>query len=153
MIDELKNSSLFADFSRDELNAVERIIKRETITAGDYAFREGEKGDSLIIIRMGTLKLTKIDKGGDAKDLATLSSGAYVGEMAMFDEGLRSASGIATERTEILILPYKELRNLLSNHVAMAAKFYERLASGISHRLNYLNHDFLSLKRFLKPRD
>ncbi|KAA3604674.1 MAG: cyclic nucleotide-binding domain-containing protein [Calditrichaeota bacterium] len=152
-LNELKRCSLFAEFSQIELEKVISVAHKETIIPGDHAFHENEEGDNLIIIRLGTLRLMKIDTGGDAKQLALLGTGSYVGEMALFDEGLRSASGVAVERCDIWKIPYSELRELLENNVGMAAKFYKSMARGISRRLNYLNEDFMALKKFLKSRD
>lgn len=150
---ELKRCSLFAEFSQIELEKVINIAHKKTIITGDYAFRENEKGDNLIIIRLGTLRLMKIDSSGDAKQLTLLGTGSYVGEMALFDDGLRSASGVAVERCDIWKIPYAELREILENNVGMAAKFYKSMARGISRRLNYLNEDFMALKKFLKNRN
>ena len=153
MLDNLKKSDLFALFDRDELQLVHDIARKSSLMQGEYAFREGEPGDSLIILRIGTLRLTKKTKEGDEQELVILGSGAYVGEMSMFIEGAhRSASGIATERSEILRIPFADLLALLEGHVEMAAKFYRQMAMGLSRRLNYMNEDFTSLKKFLKQR-
>lgn len=150
MIDDLKKSSLFSEFDQEELESLADIVKKSSVMHGEYAFREGADGDSLILIRMGTLRITKKNKDGDEQELAILGSGAYLGEMAMFDKGVRSASGLAMENSEILKIPYEDFRNLLDTNKDMAAKFYVKLAMALARRLKYMNEDFAALKKFLK---
>ena len=149
MIPELKKYLLFADFSDEELEKIKGISRKSKISRGEYAFREDQPGDSLILLDLGTLKLTKKTKSGEEQELVQLGSGAYVGEMSLFDEGLRSTSGQALERCEITLIPIHSLLSILDKNPSLAAKFYRRMAMGIARRLKYMNEDFASLKNFL----
>lgn len=149
---DLRNIPLFADFTDKELEAIRAIARKATIAKGEYPFRENDPGDSLLILDLGSLRLTKRAGSGDEQEIVTLGSGSYVGEMSLFDQGLRSTSGQAMERCEVRVIPFASLRSLLDKNDPMAAKFYRRLASGISQRLKYLNEDFVALKKFLATR-
>ncbi len=152
MFEELKQCRLFAEFDDSELKRIQNICEKSSFKPGACAFHEGDPGDSLIIIRLGTIRLTKKTASGEEEVLTMLGSGAYVGEMALFDKSRRSATGTPIENTEILRIPYDSLQKLLDAHIAMAAKFYKALAMGISRRLNFMNEDFATLKTFLKSR-
>ncbi len=153
MIDELKKCGLFKDFSEDELEAVSEIVEKSSILQAEKAFKEGEEGDSLIIIRMGTVRLTKKTKTNEEQELAVLGSGAYIGEMSIFDHGKRSASGVAMEKSDIFRVPFDKLNALLDGNTEMSAKFYKRMARGIARRLAFMNEDFTSLRTFLKSHE
>ncbi len=144
--------ALFSDFNDKELEAVKSVAQRSTLSKGEFAFRENEPGESLMLLELGSLRLTKKTANGDEHEIITLGSGSFVGEMSLFDPGLRSTSGQALERCELTVIPLKSLRSLLEENDSMAAKFYWRLAAGIAHRLRYLNEDFASLKKFLATR-
>jgi CRP/FNR family transcriptional regulator, cyclic AMP receptor protein len=146
---DLKKIRLFTDFTQEELEEVRKISRREKISQGEYAFEEGKPGETLILLDMGTLKLTKKTKEGEEQELVQLGTGASVGEMSFFDQALRSASGVAMENCQVTIIPIPALRSLLDKSPAMAAKFYKRIAMGIAHRLKYMNEDFAALKNFL----
>jgi len=146
---DLKKVFLFADFSAEEVEKIRGISRPAKLSRGEYAFREGQPGDTLILLDLGTLKLTKKSARGEEQELVQLGSGSYSGEMSLFDQGLRSASAVAMEPCQVTILPLPALRSLLDQNPSMAAKFYRRVAMGISQRLKYLNEDFAALKHFL----
>jgi len=146
---DLKKNLLFADFTEEELEKVRSISRKAKISQGEYAFHEDKPGDTLILLDLGTLKLTKKTKKGEEQELVQLGSGSYVGEMSFFDQGLRSASGVAMENCQITVLPISALRSLLDKNPPMAAKFYRRMAMGVAQRLKYMNEDFAALKAFL----
>ena len=146
---DLKKNLLFADFTEEELEKVRGISRKAKISQGEYAFQEDKPGDTLILLDLGTLKLTKKTKKGEEQELVQLGSGSYVGEMSFFDQGLRSASGVAMENCQITVLPISALRSLLDKNPPMAAKFYRRMAMGVAQRLKYMNEDFAALKNFL----
>ena len=146
---DLKKFLLFADFTEEELEKARAISREAKLSQGEYAFHEDKPGDTLILLELGTLKLTKRTKKGEEQELVQLGSGSYVGEMSFFDQGLRSASGVAMEACQVTVIPIPALRSLLDKNPSMAAKFYKRLAMGISQRLKYMNEDFAALKNFL----
>jgi len=149
MAADLKKILLFADFTEEELEKVRGISRKSKISQGEVAFHENKPGDTLILLDLGTLKLTKKTRKGEDQELVQLGSGSYVGEMSFFDQGLRSASGIAMENCQITVIPIPDLISLLDKNPAMASKFYRRMAMGIAQRLRYMNEDFAALKSFL----
>jgi CRP-like cAMP-binding protein len=149
MPDALKKVLLFADFTEEELEKVRAISRRAKLSREEYAFREDKPGDTLILLELGTLKLTKRTKKGEEQELVHLGSGSYVGEMSFFDQGLRSASGVAMENCQVTVIPIPALRSLLDKNPSMAAKFYKAMAMGTAQRLKYMNEDFAALKNFL----
>ena len=146
---DLKNMQLYADFTQEELEKVRNISRKEKTSQGEFAFREDQPGDTLIFLDLGTLKLTKKTREGEEQELIHLGSGTCLGEMSFFDQGLRSASGVAMENCQFTIIPIPALRSLLDKNLSMAAKFYKRMAMGIAQRLKYMNEDFAALKNFL----
>jgi len=146
---DLKKNLLFADFTEEELEKVRSISRKAKISQGEYAFQEDKPGDTLILLDFGTLKLTKKTKKGEEQELVQLGSGSYLGEMSFFNQGLRSASGVAMENCQITVIPIPALRSLLDKNPSMGCKFYRRVAMGIAQRLRYMNEDFAALKTFL----
>ena len=146
---DLEKILLFADFTEEELEKVRNISRKTKISQGEYAFHEDKPGDTLILLDLGTLKLTKKTKKGEDQELVQLGSGSYLGEMSLFDQRLRSASGLAMENCQLTIIPIAGLISLLDKNPPMGAKFYRRVAMGIAQRLKYMNEDFAALKTFL----
>ena len=150
---DLKSLNPFADFNDEEIKHLKKLTHTEILTPGKYAFQENEPGESLIIITLGTLRLTKKTKDGEPRELTLLGSGSYLGEMAFLDQSPRSTTAQAVEQCELLVVSFSDLRQFLETHPAAATKFYKRLAIGIARRLRYMNDDIASLKSFLRHRD
>ncbi|HLP09303.1 MAG TPA: cyclic nucleotide-binding domain-containing protein [Opitutaceae bacterium] len=150
---DLSKCPLFAEFTPVELSALKAITQRTLLEAGAAAFREGEAGDHLVVISTGTLRLTKSGPAGDDEELAVLGSGSYLGEMALFGAGRRSATGTALERTELAFIPYATLQALLEANPPTAAKFYKAIAAGTAKRLRAMNDNVAFLKAFLRARE
>jgi CRP/FNR family transcriptional regulator, cyclic AMP receptor protein len=146
---DLKKIRLFTDFNQNELEEVRQIAERKKISQGEYVFTEGDPGETLILVDLGTLKLTKKTREGEEQELLQMGSGASVGEMSIFDQAQRSASGVAMEDCQLTVIPIPALRSLLERNPSMAAMFYRRMAMSLAHRLKYMNEDFAALKKFL----
>lgn len=149
---DLSHCPLFAEFTAAELSALKAIAHKTVLKAGDYAFHEKAPGESLLVLSVGTLQITKTAPNGDEEELAVLSSGSSTGEMAFFGDGRRSASGRALERVELIALPYPALRALLDTQPVIAAKFYKAVAAGVVRRVHSMNDNVAFLKAFLKAR-
>ena len=79
----------------DQLQPEERAallasaVKKSFVT-GDFLMREGTEGNSMIVLERGSVEVRR-----GKKTIATLTSGAAVGEMALLDPAPRSASVVA----------------------------------------------------------
>ncbi len=78
------------------------------IEKGAYLFRENDSSDAMYVIKKGRLAITKA-KGNKEIELAQLSAGEMLGEMAFFDNKPRSAGAKAIEDTEAIALPFEAL--------------------------------------------
>ena len=149
---DLSRCPLFAAFTAAEHAELQAVAVRTVLEPGAYAFHENDPGEALLVLRVGTLQITKASPSGDEEELAVLSSGDYTGEMAFFGDGRRSASGKALDRVELIALPYPALRALLDTQPTIAAKFYKAIAAGIVKRVRSMNDNVAFMKAFLKSR-
>ncbi len=74
-----------------------------TFDAGQVIFREGEPGDIMYVVIEGQVDILVQDKVIDSTE-----SGGIVGEMALIDDGPRSATAIA--KTACKLVPINEKR-------------------------------------------
>lgn len=70
---------------------------------------QGERGDSMFVIRSGTVKVLRREDDGKAVLLATLSDGDVFGEMSFLTGKVRSATVVTTSECELLELNKKDL--------------------------------------------
>src|ERR1700712_3245903 len=92
VIDVLGQTTLFGGLDRGVLEAlaagcVERVYARD-----QFLWYQGDPGDRLVIIARGLLKVGVHSANGDEIILATLGPPEILGELALIDQGPRSAS-------------------------------------------------------------
>lgn len=73
------------------------------VAAGEVIIREGDEGSEAYLLLSGSVEVRKATPGGDAP-LAVLGKNDVFGEMAMIDEKPRSASVVALEDCELLVV-------------------------------------------------
>lgn len=71
--------------------------------AGEIIFREGEMGDKMYIIRSGKVTITK-NISGEEIVLDTLEIRDFFGEMALFDDPIRTATAKAMEDCAFVVI-------------------------------------------------
>jgi Fe-S-cluster-containing hydrogenase component 2/thioredoxin reductase/CRP-like cAMP-binding protein len=75
-----------------------------TVPAGGTVLTEGAEGYDIYVLRFGSLTVSR-QIGGREVFLSYLPAGAYVGEMAYFENGVRNATVRAAVRSELVRIP------------------------------------------------
>ena len=104
----------------DQLAALTTVVSRKSFERGATIIAAGDVTDALYVVISGRLKVIIGDKAGRQVILAMLSPGEYFGEMVPIADSTRSASVIALEPGELLVLSKKEFRKCLSDNFEMA---------------------------------
>lgn len=93
----LKSVPLFTDIPGAELSRVAQIAEDTAFPAETMIFREGDHGDCLYIIVSGSVSIQK-----RGVEIAVLTQGQSLGEMAVLDSSPRSADALTKEDTVML---------------------------------------------------
>lgn len=82
--------------------------------SGEHLMKEGDQGEEVYITQKGTVQVYQTDKAtGRRRGLATLPSGAVVGEASVFRSSTRSASVVAIDDVTAVIVTRKQLEHEL----------------------------------------
>jgi CRP-like cAMP-binding protein/anti-anti-sigma regulatory factor len=136
---------LFADFAPAELSALSRKFRRETYAAGKSVFHEGDAGDELFLIARGSASVFIRQPGHDIR-LATLAAGTVFGELALLDEGRRSASVVADEELVCYGLTKTDFAALAKEAPTIAIRLVSALGRELSARLRAANRTIHQLE-------
>jgi CRP-like cAMP-binding protein len=98
-LDPLRTIPLFSGCSERSLEVIGGITREATYPAGSDLVREGDPGESLILIRTGEATVVQ---GG--RTLRRLGPGDFLGEIALIDGRPRTATVTATEPIEALVI-------------------------------------------------
>lgn len=124
----LRRVPLFAELDEAELERFSRVVIPRSYPEGTRVFHEGDHSDACYIVKSGTFRVTREHPDGRAITLATLSEGDIVGELAMLDGEVRSASVETLGGDgELLALPASDVRALLERHPEITVKFVAAL--------------------------
>ncbi len=114
--DVLAATELFQAVSPDELTELARHAGTRRLVRGDILFNEGEEPDALYVVLRGRMAIANKSFDGRESVVALMEPGDLFGEMGMLDGRPRSAEGRALEPSEVLVLQYEPVRDLLARH-------------------------------------
>ena len=133
---ELGKARLFAKLNETGLAKLAKIAQERTLNPGDVLFKEGEPGEELVAIAMGTLVIEKKGPSGDAEEIATLGSGSHLGEVGIASSAhTHLASARATEKTFVIVLRAEDVRELVATDPELGLAIFRALAEGLANRV------------------
>ena len=128
-------SRFASEASTEQLAEMAASATLQRFKAGDYVFQEGDDGDCLHLVRIGSLTISR-NIGGKDIVLTYVAAGNYVGEMALMGESKRSASARAAIATETIRLDGAVFKKLISRIPALTLRlqkeFKERTAANLA---------------------
>ncbi len=138
----LKQADIFYEMTPTQLELIASICEEREYNPGDVLFAENTPGDSLYIIADGTVDI-QVDPalitgaaGGTSYTIATLRAGQSFGEVALVDEGRRSASALITEfHTHLLVIPRDKLMLLCDQYAALGYRLMRNLAADLAMKI------------------
>ena len=101
----LRRCILFSRLDDETLARCMESLRSRRYRRNETIFHQGDPGDSLYVIESGTVKIVLPDpEGEEGAIIATLNAGDFFGELAFLDGADHSATAIALEATEALVL-------------------------------------------------
>lgn len=92
---------LFSDLPKNAF--IELLVQMDMrdMDPGEYVIREGEIGDSFFVVASGKVRVVRTGESAEELVLAYLTDGAFFGEMALLQDGARTASVVVEEPSQI----------------------------------------------------
>ena len=115
----LSRVRIFSTLGRRDLRKLSSACLLRHYDAGEAILEEGTTGLGLFIITAGRVEVFMAHEGGRVP-LAVLGEGDVLGEMALLDDRPRSASAVALEATDCLLLSRDRFRTLLKRRPRIA---------------------------------
>jgi SulP family sulfate permease len=129
---------LLGDFSGDQIDALRSWLEPVAWPAGHVIFRSGEPGSTLYLVTRGRASVHIVHGEGDIR-LVTFAPGAIVGELALLDRGLRSATVTVDEDLTGFALSAAAFDGLCQKQPDIAIKLLAALGHELSVRIRYAN--------------
>jgi len=143
LIDTLRQADIFVDLSNTQLELIASISREIVFSEGAVIFEENTPGTELYVIAEGEVWIqvdpalvTAEASSGGSKTIATLRRRQSFGEVAMVDEGLRSARArSAKENTRLLVIPRERLIFLCDSYPQLGYRLMRNLAADLAMKI------------------
>jgi uncharacterized membrane protein len=145
--DLLAQAPIFRLLDAEERTALAAVLGEVSFAAGATVFAAGEPGDRMYVVGAGTVELSVADKLGQKIVLAEAGPGDIFGELSLLDQGPRTATAVALEPVQLMVLDRPALTRFLATKpeaaldmMAVMAKRIretdERLRQGAARNVN-----------------
>jgi CRP/FNR family transcriptional regulator len=124
LVESLKGVPLFSGVRDKELGRLAKVMRESRFNEGDAITTEGESGVGFFLIEHGN---ATVSLRGEI--VRTLGPGDHFGEIALIDEGPRSATVTATTDLRCRGMVSWEFRAFVQEHPEVAWPLLETLAS------------------------
>lgn len=122
-LDLLRSIPLFVGFGRRELERLGMLTDRVDLPAGRVLMRQGEAGHEMFVIVRGRAEVER-----DGRVIAERGNGDILGEIALFDEGPRTATVTLTEASQLLVVGHRGFHALMEEMPTVRTQVLESLA-------------------------
>jgi len=116
----LRNVPIFNELSDQELEKIAGLGIRKKYKKGSIILLEEETGAALFVIITGKVKIVRMDDDGREVILSILGESDFFGEMAILDGLTRSASVVATSKSELFMIHRRDFLKLLNDYPMVA---------------------------------
>ncbi len=129
----------FKNFSESELGLIVRVTNRRTFKAGEFICREGDVGDSMYIVKTGVVRISRMAEDGRGVTMARLTEGNVIGEMALIDDEVRSASLQAEEDVIVYEIRRRSFEDMMAAMDPTAYKLLRQMSRLACERIRKVN--------------
>ena len=131
----------------EQIQDVVESAQIQRFRAGDTVFTEGEMGDSLHLVRVGSLTISR-NIGGKEVVLSYVPAGNYVGEMALLGESKRSATARAAIATETIRLDGAAFKKMVDRNpvlrLRLQSEYRQRTSANLAMQAMPSGGDIIS---------
>lgn len=147
----LRDHPLFVELSDAELAVIAAVADEKRLPEGTTVFLENMPGESMFIVKMGRIKISKKLEAGGEKLLLTLGPNDVFGEMALFDGGPRGTTARVAEPSEVLIIKRSDVMALAEKEPRAVLKLVLAVGRAFVGRLREQTESFKEILKATPP--
>ncbi len=153
-IDALRRCALFTAVDDRTLELCASTLRIRRYRKNETIFHQGDPGDSLYIIESGSVKIVlPSPEGEEGAIIATLGRGDFFGELALLDGAPHSATAVAIEPAEALVLRRDRFDDLVETQPQLRRALFSGLVAELRRLTGHVEElHFLDLPGRLASR-
>jgi CRP-like cAMP-binding protein len=137
----LRRVKILAGLSEEQLAKFGEFMEVLPVRQWAEIVHIGDPGDAMYLILEGELRV-RLMLGGKERILATLGSGEFFGEIALFDHEPRSADVVANLDSKLLKVSVEAFENLIDQAPELAAPILHAIGKTLAARIRADNKRF-----------
>jgi CRP/FNR family cyclic AMP-dependent transcriptional regulator len=130
----LRRIKILANLKDAQLAHLSDFMEMQEAPQHAVVFSQGDVGDAMFLVMAGELRARTV-VGGVESVLATFSAGDFFGDMALFDNGPRSADVVANADSHLLKISAINFYRLIREAPALATPFLQATARTLASRI------------------
>ncbi|MFT4929577.1 MAG: putative RND superfamily exporter protein [Phenylobacterium sp.] len=141
----IDTSPLFKGMTKGEIKRFALMGHIENEQAGELIIRQGEAGDSMLLLLKGELNILVKNAQGTNIKLATVAPGEIIGEMSLLSHDARSASVEVQSDAQFLKIDARVLDKVDHSYPRLAIKIRKNIAKILVARLKTSNQNYIGV--------
>jgi CRP/FNR family cyclic AMP-dependent transcriptional regulator len=129
---------LFQSLSRRQLETLAKRVLDRDYQAGAAIVTQGKGGEGFFVVHSGKVDVVRERADGNKMVVNQLGDGDFFGELALLDDGPRTATCVASELTKCYVLPRWDFKAVLKDDTDMAISILEEMAGRFRAALDVL---------------
>ena len=141
----LRQADIFYDLTDSQLEQVAALCSEVVPNFKEIIFEENSRGDELYVVASGSVDIlvnpafVRSASTGPSPEplvIATIRRGQTFGEVALVDQGLRSASArCAAKKTRLLVIPRDGLVELCDDNPDLGYRLMRNVAADLAFKI------------------
>jgi CRP-like cAMP-binding protein len=127
----LRGIDIFESLSVSELAATVSVVEEIDCTPGEIIIQEGTVGDTMYLVVKGEVSVIKDLGEINEIEIDRIKAGDYFGEMALFEDAVRSVSIRIEEPSRFMVLNKQEFKELVREYPQIALEICKVLSGRI----------------------
>jgi CRP-like cAMP-binding protein len=127
----LKGIELFESLSVGELAAIASVAEEVDYPAGNIIIQENDSGDTLFLMIKGEVSVIKGLGEPNEIEIDRMTDGEYFGEMALFEDMVRSVSIRTEQPSAFMVLHKQEFKEIIREYPQIALEICKVLSGRI----------------------
>jgi CRP-like cAMP-binding protein len=127
----LRGIDIFESLSVSELAATASVVEEIDCTPGEIIIQEGTVGDTMYLVVKGEVSVIKDLGQINEIEIDRINAGDYFGEMALFEDAVRSVSIRIEEPSRFMVLHKQEFKELVREYPQIALEICKVLSGRI----------------------
>lgn len=121
----LSAMELFRDFTKEEMQELDRATRMQTCKAGRIFYTPNETGEALFILKKGAVQIYRMSPEGRKLVITQLPPYSFFGEMSCIGQGMYDTFAEASEESLICTMSRSDVERLLLSKPQVALRILE----------------------------